>query len=352
MADKEEILQNLLDVIDDKYDKRPGSFIYDALAPVAEQMAKTDESIDAAKDKLSIENLSGDELEQRVQERTGITRRAATHAIGSVTLTGTGTINIGDLFETPGGIQFQSIESKAITSSGSVTIEAVIAGSGGIVSSSTITLFPVTLAGFTAVTNLDPTQDGFDAESDADLLGRYFDRIQTPSTSGNKNQFRNWAKEVAGVGDAKVIPLWFGDNTVKIVIINSARQPSSAQLVTDVQEYIDPGSSGTGDGVAPITAFVTVESATGVDVNVSANITLSTGFTLQQAVDNFTDDLIEYLASIAFIESIVSYAKVGSILLSTEGVADYTNLLVNGGITNPNILPEEVAIVGTVTLNV
>lgn len=349
---KEEILSEMLESVPNTYDKRTGNFIHSALSPVAEQLEKTDESIQQAEDKMNISNLSGDELEKRVSERTGIDRKEATFAIGEVTLTGTGTINIGNLFETEEGIQFQATETKSITTSGTVAIKAVVSGDSGNVPSDTITLFPVTLSGFTAVTNTNPTQDGFEAESDADLLGRYFDRIQTPSTSGNKNQFRNWAKDVAGVGDAKVIPLWFGDNTVKVVIINSARQPSSVVLVEEVQNYIDPGSSGTGDGVAPITAFVTVESATGVNVNVSATIVLSTGYTQQQAIDNFTDDLIEYLASIAFVESIVSYAKIGAILLGAEGVEDYTDLLVNGGTTNPDILAEEVAVLGTVTLNV
>lgn len=352
MATKEEILSEMLESVPNTYDKRTGNFIHSAIYPVAEQLEKTDESIEQAVDKMNISNLSGDELEKRVLERTGIIRKEATKALGEVTLTGTGTVNIGDLFETEDGIQFEATETKSIISSGTVNIEAVIPGDSGNVPSNTINLFPVTLAGFTAVTNTNPTEDGFEAESDADLLGRYFDRTQTPSTSANKNQFRNWSKEVAGIGDAKVIPLWFGDNTVKIVIINSARLPTSTQLVTDVQEYIDPNSSGTGEGVAPVGAYVTVESATGVNVDVSATIVLSTGYTQQQAIDNFTDDLIEHLASIAFVESIVSYAKIGKILIDAEGVEDYTDLLVNGGTTNPNILPEEVAVIGSVTLNV
>jgi uncharacterized phage protein gp47/JayE len=347
---KEEILNEMLSDVSNTYDKLPGSFIYDALAPVADRLEKTDESIQETKDKISIENLSGDELAQRVKERTGILRKEATNAVGIVTLTGTGTINIGDLFETEDGIQFKAIETKSITNSGTVNVEAVIAGPSGNVPANTIILFPVTIAGFTAVTNNEPTTDGFEAESDADLLQRYYDQTKAPATSGNKAHYKNWAKEVAGVGDAKVFPLWNGNNTVKVVIINQDRQPASTQLVQDTQDHLDPGISGLGEGTAPIGAFVTVASATGLNIDVSVTIVLSAGYTLEQATNNITASLTQYLKDIAFVESIVSYAKTGSTILATEGVEDHSNLTINGGTMNIPIGDEENAVLGVLAV--
>jgi uncharacterized phage protein gp47/JayE len=346
------ILVLLLANVSNEYDKSVGSFIYDSLASVAIEMAKTDVTIDVVKDMLSIEKLSGSELAQRIRERTGIIRRVATSAIGTVTLTGSGTINTGDLFETPGGIQFQSTETKVIAVSGIVTIQSFIAGASGVVPAGAITLFPVTLAGFTAVTNANPTQDGFEAESDADLLQRYYDRVQTPATSGNKSHYLNWAKEVNGVGLAKVFPLWAGNNTVKIVIIDLNRQPASAELVASTQEYIDPDVAGLGEGAAGIGAFVTVVSATGLVIDVSVTIVLSAGYTALQADANITANLTQYLKDIAFVESIVSYAKVGASILASEGVEDYANLIVNSGTANVPITDEKVAVIGSVTVNV
>lgn len=352
MATKDEILTAMLESVSVNYDKLPGSFIYDALAPAAEQFEKTDQSIDFVKDKLDIENLSGDELAQRIKERTGIERKQATAAIGSVTLTGTGSISIGDLFETAGGIQFKAIEAKNIAVSDTVNIEAVVPGSGGNVPANSITLFPVTLNGFTTVTNSAPTYDGFDAEKDVDLLDRYYERIQTPATSGNKAHYLNWAKEVSGVGDARVIPLWDGDNTVKVVIIDSDKKPASSAIVSAAQEHIDPGITGEGKGEAPLGAFATVVSATGVPLNISVTVSLSTGYTQQQATSNITASLTQYFKDIAFTESIVSYAKVGSAILASDGVQDYSGLTLNGGISNVAIGNEQVAVLGTVTVNV
>jgi uncharacterized phage protein gp47/JayE len=347
---KDEVLTALLNAIPDTYDKSVGSFIYDGLVPVAEQIADMDTSISGVQDKLSIENLTGDELESRVNERTGITRKAATYAAGTVTVTGTGTINTGDLFETAAGTQFQSTETKSITTSGTVNIQAVEAGSAGNVAAGTITLFPVTLTGFTAVTNSDPTTGGFEEESDADLLQRYYDYVRTPATSGNKNDYLIWAKSVSGVGDARIIPLWNGNNTVKVVIINSDKQPGDSTLVAAVQDYIDPGITGLGDGIAPIGAFATVESATGVNIDVVATIVLSTGYDLATVTSNIQDALTSFLQSIAFQQSIVSYAKVGETILSSEGVEDYSGLTINGGTTNVPIGTEEVAVLGTTTI--
>lgn len=345
-----EILDLLLASVSNDEDKSVGSVIYESLAAAAVEMAKMGVDLDTAKEKLSIENLSGEELAQRIKERTGITRKEATRAIDSVTLVGTGTIHIGDLFETPGGVQFRATESKSITLTGNVSIEAVLAGNGGNVPANTITLFPVTLAGFTDVTNAAPTHDGFEAESDADLLQRYYDRVKTPATSGNKSHYVNWAKEVSGVGLAKVVPLWNGDNTVKIVIIDQNRQPASPELVQSVQNYIDPGITGLGNGAAPIGAFATVVSAAGVNINVSVTVILSAGYTLSQAEGNIIAALTNYLKDVAFVESIVSFAKVGAAILDSDGVEDYSGLTVNGGAANIVIGNEQVAVLGVATV--
>jgi len=48
----------------------------------------------------------------------------------------------------------------------------------------------------------------------------------------------------------------------------------------------------------------------------------------------------------------LSYAKLGSIILSSEGVKDYSSLLVNSGSTNITIKDDEIAILGTVEIGV
>jgi uncharacterized phage protein gp47/JayE len=343
----------MLGDISNDYDKTVGSFIYDATKPAAIEMEKIYQGMDDVIDKMTIDNLTGDELTQRVKERTGVDRKPATKANDNVTVTGSvGTvINIGDKVASD-TVNFSFVESKTIGAGGTVSVKVECDQDGAIgnVPANAIKYFPVTLPGLTAVTNPNPFTNGFDAESDEELLDRYYERMQTPATSGNKAHYKNWAKEVVGVGDAKVIPLWNGDNTVKVVIIDSNKQPANASVVNSVQTYIDPGVTGLGDGVAPIGAKCTVVSAAGLTVNVSFTATKDPVYTDSQRQANVEASIRDYLKSIAFVESQVSYAKVGAAILNSQGILDYSNLTINGGTININIGTEQVPVLGGVTI--
>jgi uncharacterized phage protein gp47/JayE len=176
-------------------------------------------------------------------------------------------------------------------------------------------------------------------------------KVRNPGTSGNKADYVNWALEVPGVGGVQVIPLWNGPGTVKVVLLGTDKKPASADIVQAVQDYIAPDPA-VGEGKAPIGASVTVVAATAVAINVSATVTLSGTKTLADVQAAFEKALDEYLASTAFAsDPTVRYVRVGSLLLDTEGVQDYSNLLVNGGTANVVIGLDEVAVRGTVTLN-
>jgi uncharacterized phage protein gp47/JayE len=350
MATAEEYRKSMLADVSDDYDKAEGSFIYDSITPVANELVKVDLSIENLKSKLSIENLSGDELAQRVSERTGIERKPSQKAKGTVTVLGNGTVTINDKFETTAGQQFQATETKTITSSGDVNIEAVITGTIGNVPANQVTLIPVTIAGITSVNNSQPVSNGFNAESDVDLLKRYYDQIRTPATSANKSQYRNWVNSFTGVGDSRVIPLWAGDLTIKILIINANKQPADSTLVSQVQAYIDPTSNGLGEGIAPLGYYVTIESAVGINIDVSFTLTRDTAYTLEQATANVNTAITEYLKSIAFVTSQVSYAKISNVIFDSQGVLDISGLTINGGVSNIVIASDKVAILGTLTI--
>lgn len=350
MSRKDEILEVMLSVVDSSLSKIPGDFIYESLYPAAERIAELEVKANITEEKLDIENLKGEELEKRVHDRTGLTRRKSTFAIGVLIVEGNGVVNIGDLFETKSGLQYAATETKTIDTSGTVSIKSLESGPIGVVPANRITQIPVTLAGITSVTNPEPTYDGFEAESDVDLLQRYYERRRTPSTSGNKHQYKSWAKEVEGVGDAKVFPLWNGDNTVKVVIINAERLPASSELIESVQDYIDPGISGLGEGEAALGAFCTVVSATGKSIDVAFSVTSNDGYTDTDVISIVSKNLTEHFKEIAFQQDYVSYAQIGSIIFNSEGVADYTNLTVEGTTENVLVAAEEVPVLGGVTL--
>lgn len=344
------IHKEILDDISSEYDKTDGSFIFDATEPPADQLEKAYQSASKVADLIDVNNLFDDELEKFVNQRTGQERRKATFAIGTVEVTGNGSISVGDLFQTDTAVQFTSTEYKAINGTGTVNIRAVLPGDIGNVPTNQITVIPISLNGINTVTNILPTSEGYEEESDEDLRERYLERVRTPATSGNIYHYRNWAKEVPGVGEVKIVPLWDGDNTVKVILIDSYMQPATALLVEQVQNHIDPGGTGLGDGQAPIGAFCTVVSATGKPIHLSFSATLEAGYSVETVTQNVITSLSDYLKTIAFSQGFVSYAQIGSLILDSEGVIDYTNLTVNEGITNVPVANDEVAILGGVTI--
>lgn len=341
------IKKRMLDAVPSDLNQTEGHFIYDGISPAAIELALAYIEMDRIINLGFVQTTYGQFLDYRAGEH-GLTRKAATNATGQVTITGAnGTVvPTGSLFATGSGVQFATAVEVTIVAGGTVgaNVEAVVAGASGNVPAGAITAIPVAIPGVTAVTNAAPTTGGTDTEADADLLARLLEKVRLPATSGNSAHYLQWAKEVSGVGDAKVLPIWNGAGTVKVVIIDSNKQPASADIVQDVADYIET--------VRPIGATVTVESAAGLNIAVTATVTLEVGAVLADVQAAFETALTDYLKSIAFQKDYVSYAQVGVLLFDTPGVADYSNLAVNGGAVNVVIGSTQVAVKGAVALSV
>lgn len=349
--DVDSIHTGILANIDDKYQKTVGFPMYDLTRAFALAIKSLGDDLETAEAAADIDNMTGDALTKWCYQRKGISRKTAAYAAGTIKIvTGTGTITNGDLFESTGGIQFAATEDKAVTAGSTVPVQAVVAGESGNVTAGSVTRMPVTLVGISTVTNEAAMSGGYDAESDSSLRARYYEAVTSPATSGNKNQYIAWAKSVTGVGGAKCYPLANGANTVGICIIDSDMQPASSELTAAVQAYIDPGSSGAGEGAAPIGACCTVTSASGLAINAACTVTLVNGYDSTTALANVTAAIKAYLKSIAFSGAYVSYAKIANAVNDAEGVLDYSGLMVNGGTANITVPDKSVAIVGTVSI--
>ncbi len=254
------------------------------------------------------------------------------------------------MFETEGLIRFKAVETVNVIEQADIIVKAVTAGAIGNVPMGSITKMPITIQGITSCTNHTATEGGYQQENDKDLLVRYYERLREPATSGNIYHYKRWAKEVEGVGAVNVFPLWNGDNTVKIVIIDLERQPASDELVEKVQNYIDPNSTGTGQGQAPIGAYCTVESAKPKIINVSVLLHVSKYVVLEVIKKEIENKIIEYFKQIAFEQEYASFAQIGANILSVENVLDYENMTLNGLTQNITCQKYEVMILGEVTL--
>ncbi|MCT4593596.1 MAG: baseplate J/gp47 family protein [Anaeromicrobium sp.] len=358
------IVKRMIDSVKNTFDKSEGSFFYDFFKPVAMEIEELDNKIEVVKSKLSIENLSGDELEERVYEKTGIKRKQATKATGQVITKGKAgtTINEGYMVASE-NVNFIIKETKEIDQNGQVVIlvECEEAGTIGNVPENSITKFPIQLTDINSVTNPKTFENGYRAENDEELLERYYEYIKTPATSGNKYHYMKWAKEIDGVGDAKVFPLANGDNTVKVLIIGNDREPASDKLVNSVQDHIDPYTgvdekgkkigNGAGNGKAPIGAFCTVKSVEGVKINISLNPQKENNVDHEEMLKDIKANVRTYFREIAFNNNKVSYNKIASIILDSKGIVDFTNLIVNNSKGNILLKEEQVPVLGDVTID-
>lgn len=350
---REKILNRMLENVQGQFDKSEGSFFYDALKPMAIELEDVHQTIESIKEKLSVEKLEDSELEQAIFERTGIKRKPATKAQGYVTITGTvgAVIQEGSIVASE-TVNFIVQETKVIDATGQVEVlvECQAYGPIGNVPAGIVQYFPVTLPGLTSVTNDEDFTSGYDKESDEELLIRYYECIQAPVTSGNKYHYKNWAKEITGVGDVKVVPLWDGDNTVKVIIIDANRQTADEELVREVQQYIDPDSKGLGEGEAPIGAYCTVVSAVAKPLDISFKVIKDISVTDEERLQNIKDNIQEYIKQVAFKENTLSYNKIGSIILDSKGVIDFSDLMINEQTGNIPIAEDEVAVLGVITV--
>ncbi|WML35932.1 baseplate J/gp47 family protein [Clostridium sp. OS1-26] len=342
-----DILKRMKDGIPSDVDKSEGSFIYDALSPVSKELEKSYISNDDILRRTDPYIAAGEDLE-KITNPYGITRKPGKKALTQIlvkAVVGT-TLKSGSILQTKSGLVYKVMQDIIVTNESTiVSVEASEVGSKYNVPANIITEIPVQISGIISVTNPSPITNGYDIEEDESLRKRYFERLQTPTTSGNKYHYRNWAKEVTGVGDAKVFPLWNGNGTVKVIIINSNKRAADSNLVDIAKNHIEENR--------PIGSDITVVSAKEKSINISANLVIDTKlYNLNQVQASIENNLIKYSKEISFISNYISYASIGNLIFNTDGVIDYSNLLVNGGILNVIIEDEEIPVFGTVSLGV
>lgn len=328
----ENILDDMLSLVVSDVDKREGSIIFDALAPCAYKLAETYYQLSNFLDLVSGDTAVGEFLD-RVVADYGITRKPATFAVRKITTSGA--VEIG----TRWGIEDVSY---AVTESLSPNVySARCEQLGEIGNTYSGALENIDNVSGVTATLTDIITSGEDEETDTNLRARFYAYLRRPSTSGNSFNYHEWALLVPGVGDAKVFPLWDGNGTVKVLVVDSNME---------IDENLEPLVLSYIETVRPIGASVTVDSPTGKEITITANIVLDGTQLLVDVQTAFTSALTDYLKGTVFDEYSISYAKIGSLLLSATGVADYDSLLVNGATANIVIGETEMPIAGAITL--
>lgn len=335
-----EILTEMLGQIRGDFDTSAGSIACDLQIPSSIQLEKLYSKLDKVDQGRSFLTATCEDLDKKAAEQ-GLHRKIGTKARGQVKIIGTEGADVkkGDLVAA-GNITFMIDQTATISTSGEVVVSAICnrIGAEGNVLSGSINRFPVTIPGLISVTNEQPFFGGYDTETDDELRDRCTDYLYRPVTSGNVAYYEMLAKEITGVGEVKVTPLWAGNGTVKVSIIDSNHQPALDDLIQEVQQHIDENRV--------IGAAVTITTAARKEINVNSQIVYNDGVDPEIVKEQITKNISQYLKGIAFSAGYVSIAKVGQIILNTEGVYDYNTLQINGQTWNISIGEDEVAVLG------
>lgn len=340
------ILERMLDAIRDDVGKRQGDIAYDLSDPAAQEFAQAYVALDQVLNNAFLNEDMPTDLLRLAASDFGVDYKLAVKARGFVTLTGpiNQLVVAGQQVRTDDGVYFATLNNVTLTQgTAQVEVEATVGGALGNVAPGEINTVVGDLSGVLFVRNELAFDSGVDEESDESLLQRVYDKVRKPATSGNVYHYEQWAREVAGVGAARVYPIWNGPGTVKVVLLSDDKRSPSQAVIDATNAHIDVER--------PIGANVTVVGATEVPINIMATLTITSDTTIAEVKTEIEDALLSYLESLAFADTLVRYTRIASILLDVPRIIDYSNLTVNGGTSNIQVADEQVAVLGTVNIS-
>ena len=371
---REYIQEQMLDQVDEDIDTREGSMVQTAVGPGAWFLEGLYMTLAQMQDNSYSQTAVGEYLDLKVAER-GLTRKPATAAVRQGTFDAV--IPADSIFQTLNGdSSVNFISGDLISQSGSTYIYELTCQEPGIIGNSyTGPILPVT-----AINNLTQASigaiitAGSDEETDDALRTRFNASFEVPSFGGNISSYRNTILAISGVGAVQVYPTPLGGGSVLCSIVGSDFKPASSALVDYVQNIICPPEDGgntpspNGYGYAPIGASVEITTATELDIDVEFTITMETGVdfgpTYQTAIEEAIGAYILSAAhtwGAALVSSTVSYSviiyvsRIIAAILSVEGVANVTDLTVNGGTTDIVLTEtsstQQIPVLGTVIIN-
>lgn len=332
----ENVLERNLDRISDEFDKREGSVIYDAIAPMAIEISLLYSYLD-----FLFKNAFGDTanrywLIERAKER-GIEPYNATKAV--IIGRFDAKLNIGDRFFIDD--IYYTVSKLQKEEKGMFFYELICNEKGRVGNlkggklTPTRTIRNLNLAEIYKLAIL-----GEDEEGTEDFRQRYFETIKSIAYGGNIDDYRKKVKDIDGVGLVKVIPVWNGGGTVKLIITDPEFKEPTSELISKVQEIIDPiPFHQKGVGIAPIGHYVTVVGAKLKKINITCEILKSRDSNLEEIKREVKSNIEEYFKgqrekwgtyekvdSIIYVENDIRLAKITSIVLNVADVIDYKTI--------------------------
>lgn len=354
------IEKRMLDTVSPAMDKREGSIIHDATAPVSIEL----ELMYAALDWF-MKNTFGDTAErqfliERALERGLVPYKATRAVVRGIFTPSALEIPIGHRFSC-NGINYAVTEKLK---SGSYLLRCETVGVSG--NKEAGMLVPIdNLPDLQSAKIEALTIPAVDDEDTEVFRQRYLKSFETQAYGGNIADYKEKVLSISGVGGVKVYPVWNGGGTVKVVFCTSEFKSPDSEFVNTVQEMLDPVPyHQKGVGVAPIGHYVTVAGVTEKTINIKAKISVKSGFVLSDIKPKVTEAINDYLKELnrewkntqtisvnefTNIGLIVRVSKIESCILDVTGVLDVEESTINGSKQNLQLGVDEIVKLGGLT---
>lgn len=340
------LLRRTLARIPSNLDKREGSVIYLAVAPMIAELAQAYIQMDVILQETFADTASREYLIRRAAER-GLEPYPATCAV----LRGTFDcdVPIGSRFYID-TLHYTVIEKEA---SGTYRLQCEEPGEEG--NTRFGQMIPVEYITGLKKAELTELLIPGTAEEDTEVFReRYFASFDSLAFGGNRADYKEKVMGLGGVGDVKVYRATAEDGSpmaghVKIVVLDASWDIPDKVLLEEIQEALDPGPEGEGNGLAPIGHIVHVCPAIRMPVTVRAQLSClpsaareSIQQKAEQAVEDYLLDLRKQWGKEDNL--VVRISQINNGLLGIDGVIDVTGTTING--EEKNLVLESDAVPG------
>lgn len=323
-------------------DIREGSVSFNLLAPLAEELAKAYISMGDILSMAFIEDTYDEYLDKRVNE-FGVYRKDGERATGPIKVTGSDNAYISNgTIVTCGDLEYIVLNDIVLPDEDVIYVEALGIGYKYNLPAGSVFELKEPQYGIETLTNEIDFENGIDIETDDELRERFKYIIQNPRTSGNVNNYKEWALECDGVGRVKVYPLWNGNGTVKVLIIGNDNLPCSEETINEVKAHIEEER--------PIGATVTVETPNLLKLTFNIEIKLDSAYSLDNTKTQISTVLHEYINNLE--DEDIIYYKALSAVGDLEAVNDIVAFTINDGQQNIAVGDYYIPVIDTITVEV
>ena len=343
-------------------DKRPGSIIYDALAPICLELAEAYVKMDIMEEQTFLTTATGINLDKRAFDY-GLSRTPATNALriaefkkykidsdGNFVHDDKGNKILIDMDITEGA-RFTLPEDSSITfeyigkTDGYNILKCEQTGTKGNEHVGTILpLIPIkNLIEAKITSTYKPAED---EETDEELRKRVVDSINYSSFGGNIEDYIEKVNAIDGVGNTKVFPAWQYNGSVLLSIVDPIFNPITEEFAKNLKEQIDPDeSTGQGVGIAPIGHYVTITTPVKKYVNVSMSVELMNTVTLETIKEDIERKISEYFETVkkSFGQNVnltIYRARIIEKVLELKEVLNVKDVALNGNFTDVIFIDE------------